>query len=386
MKRYLVDTHVHLGATQRGEPIKIGAGRTLTLESVIARLPGRGVDVCAIVDLCTARGLAELERALAGGLLREGPDGALVTEQGTAIIPALEAEARLPGAGPFHLLAYVPGLDGARALQAFYAAAVKNPNLSTQRLHASPDDLRTAAQAAGGFLAIAHAFTPHRGLFGVGLTIPDAFRNPEGLSLELGLSADVEIARQVGAVGTASLVGGSDAHGPDTIGREMNAVRGEAPGFTLLRALHAGKAETIYGMNPAFGKYHRTFCLVCEAPVDGPPPQLACPRDPRHRVVPGVLDRAKAMQRAVSRRHYPEYRYQLPLGLLPGFGPAARRLIAEHFETEHRALHEASEAALRAALGAVRTDAILAMRRGALPATPGAGGRWGRFAVPHGPS
>ncbi len=382
MRRYLVDTHVHLGGTADGAPIKIGAGLTLTLARVLERLPARGVDLCAVVDLATSRGLLELEGALRAGWLRETHDGSFAGDDGTRLVAGLEAEFRILPSGPFHLLAYAPGLDGARALHAFYADTVRNPKLSTQRVHASAEDLRSAAEAAGGFLVIAHAFTPHRGLFGVGLRIGDVFREPLGLGLELGLSADVEIARGVGAVGECGLLGGSDAHGPETIGREMNAIFGESPGFELLLGLRRGDAEAIYGMNPAFGKYHRTYCLTCAATAIGPPPQLTCERNPAHRVVTGVLDRAAAMEPPKSARSYPAYYYQLPLTLLPGFGPAARRTVVERFGSEHAALHEATADELRAALGGQRAEVILGMRRGAPPALIGGGGRWGRFATP----
>ncbi len=382
MKRYLVDSHVHLGATEDGAPIKIGAGRTLTLSRILGRLPLRGVDVCAVVDLGTTRGLGELERALATGLLAEAEDGGLRGAEGAVLVPALEAEFRLPGAGPFHLLAYAPGLDGARELHRIYREGVKNPNLSTQRVHMAPQEFLRAVESAGGALAVAHAFTPHRGLFGVGLTLEDALPERSLLGLELGLSADVEIARQVGAVGDCGLLGGSDAHGPDTIGREMNELQGERPGFSLLVRLCGGKAETIFGMHPAFGKYHRTYCLACARTVEAPAPVLSCPADPHHRVVPGVLDRALSMAPPERQRGYPAYRYQLPLGLLPGFGPAARRAIATRLGSEHEALHAASEDELRASLGDARAEAILSMRRGAMPSRPGGGGHWGRYARP----
>lgn len=379
MTRYLVDSHVHLGGSEGGAPIKIGAGRTLTLSRVLQRLPECAVDLCAIVDLGTARGLADLESALASGGLREAADGAFRADGAAAIVPALEADFRLQGAGPFHLLAYVPGLDGVRELARIYREGARNPNLSTQRMHLSPADFRAAVEAADGCVAVAHAFTPYFGLFGVGLTLEDVFEDSVGLGIELGLSADVEMVRSVGAIGQCGLLGGSDAHGPLTVGREMNAVEGEKPGFSLVERLCRAGAGTIYGMHPAFGKYHRTYCLTCAAVAEEAPPQYRCPNDPGHRTVIGVLDRTVAMAPPAAARDYPAYRYQLPLGLLPGFGPAARRMILERFGTEHHALHDASEEELRAALGASRTDAILAMRRGARPRRAGGGGRWGRF-------
>ena len=374
----LCDTHIHLGAGRQGLPIKVSASRNLTLETIPRALRRHGADLGAVVDLGTARGLDDLETALAAGTLAETADGGFADGAGTVIVGALEAEFRLMDSGPFHLLAYAPGLDGVRQIARVYRESVKNPSLSTQRMYLAPEDFRRSVEGAGGIVVVAHAFTPHRGLFGVGLTLADAFSDRKGLGLELGLSADVEIARHVGAIAGLGLMGGSDAHGPDTVGRELNALGGATCGFSTLRRLAAGEAETIYGMNPAFGKYHRTFCLVCDAVVGGEPPQFGCPADPAHRVVTGVLDRALSMAPPTEPRRYPAYVYQLPLGLLPGFGPAARARLVEAFGSIHRGLHDATVDELVAAVGSERTSAVLAMRRGEPPGAVGGGGRWGK--------
>ena len=374
----LADTHIHLGASRRGEPVKVSASRNLTLTAIPGLLRRYGADVGAVVDLATTRGLGDLEAALAAGELREMADGTFAAANGTEVLGALETEFRLSGSGPFHLLAYVAGLGGLRELARLYREAVKNASLSTQRVHLEPDAFRQAVEGLGGLVVVAHAFTPHRGLFGVGLDLGDAFRDVRGLGLELGLSADVEIVRHVGAIDSLGLMGGSDAHGPDTIGRELNRLQGEDRGFAVMRRLVAGEAEVIYGMNPAFGKYHRTYCLACDRVVEGDPPQLRCPRDVAHRVVTGVLDRAMAMTPPREPRRYPRYIYQLPLGLLPGFGPAATSKLVAAFGGIHQGLHEAGAEALALAVGAERAAAILAMRRGEPPAAVGGGGRWGK--------
>ncbi len=374
----LADTHIHLGLSRRGEPVKVSASRNLTLAAVPGILQAYGADLGAVVDLGTSRGLRDLEEGLAKGELREAEDGAFVAPVGSRILGALEAEFRLGESGPFHLLAYAPGLDGLREVERLYRASVRNSGLSTQRMHLAPEEFRRGVEAAGGVLVVAHAFTPHRGLFGVGLTLDDAFERPQGIGIELGLSADVAIVRHVGAVGDLGLMGGSDAHGPDTVGRELNAVPGSDAGFSVMRRLVAGEAATIFGMNPAFGKYHRTFCPVCGAVVTGDPPQFSCPRDGTHRVVAGVLDRAMAMAPPKVSRNYPDYVYQLPLSLLPGVGPAARRRLTTAFAGVHQALHEASAAELDAILGPDLARTILAMRAGEPPQTVGGGGHWGK--------
>lgn len=379
----LLDSHIHLGRSLRAEPVKIGAGSNLTVDRIPQALRRYGAGHGCVVDLGTTRGLRDLEQQLATGDLSEGEDGAFLAPDGTRIIGGLEAEFRLPPLGPFHLLAYAPGLDALRELCRVYAEGARNPALSTQRMHTSPEEFRRAVDGLGGVLVVAHAFTPHRGLLGVGL-LPDAvFRDTRDLGLELGLSADVAIAQGVGAIGGMGLVGGSDAHGPDTIGREVNEINSGKSGFPLLRELVRRGADRIYGMNPAFGKYHRTYCPRCASLVPGDPPQMACPTDPRHRVVVGVLDRATALGPPTGTRAYPDYRYQLPLGLLPGFGPSARDLLVARFGSLHGAMHEAPLDEVAALLGAAKARTLRAMRDGALPASPGGGGHWGR-ALPAG--
>lgn len=378
MSLQICDSHIHLGRSLQGEPVKIGAGSRLTLQRVMPALREYGAGIGCVVDLATRRGLRDLEELLRRGALAEQADGSFGAPQGVRIVGALEAEFRLPPAGPFHLLAYVPGLDALRALADLYAQCVRNPDLSTQRVALSPEEFRGAVEGMGGVTAVAHAFTPHRGLIGVGLTPADAFRDTRGVGMELGLSADVRIARRVGAIGGLGLIGGSDAHGPQTVGREVNEMEADSTGFALVSEMVRRGADRIYGMNPAFGKYHRSYCPRCGTVLAGEAPQLQCPRDSRHRIVVGVLDRAHALGEPSADRPYPQYRYQLPLPLLPGFGPKARARLVARFGTLHSALHEAPVAQIADAIGEARARVIAEMRRGALPAAPGGGGLWGR--------
>lgn len=374
----LVDSHIHLGRSLRGEPVKIGAGARLNLRTIPHDLRRYGAEVGCVVDLATGRGLQDLDALLLEGLLQEDEDGSFRGPEGTRIVGALEAEFRVGERGPFHLLAYAGGLSMLRELGRLYREGVRNPDLSTQRVHLSPADFYDAVTSIGGVLAIAHAFTPHRGLIGVGLSPEDVFPNMDGMGLEIGLSADVEITRSVGAIGELGLIGGSDAHGPDTIGREVNEVSSAHSGYRLVQDMVSGGADRICGMHPAFGKYHRSYCTTCGTVIEGEAPQFRCPRDQRHRVVVGVLDRARSLPAPVSQRRYPDYSYQLPLSILPGFGPAARRLLVERFGSVHAALHLAGIDELAAALGEGRAGVIRDMRRGTLPTAPGGGGRWGR--------
>ena len=88
----LADTHIHLGLSRRGEPVKVSASRNLTLAAVPGILQAYGADLGAVVDLGTSRGLRDLEEGLAKGELREAEDGAFVAPVGSRILGALEAE------------------------------------------------------------------------------------------------------------------------------------------------------------------------------------------------------------------------------------------------------------------------------------------------------
>jgi len=57
------------------------------------------------------------------------------------------------------------------------------------------------------------------------------------------------------------------------------------------KGIDGRKIKANFGLDPKLGKYHRTYCLVCDSVIKEDPPVLKCPVSDKHRVVVGVKDR-----------------------------------------------------------------------------------------------
>jgi uncharacterized protein (TIGR00375 family) len=390
------DLHVHLGRAA-GRPVKISASRDLTLRGILAWARARkGLDVVGIVDAATTWGLRDLEEAVAAGALEALDAGGLRAPDGLLLLPGAEVELAVAGSR-VHFVVFVPGLAEARALHGLLARHSRNPGLSSQLARGL--DLPALLEAAGrlgGVVWPAHAFTPHRGLYGCAVSSVRAELGPEVLAafaaVELGLSADTDMADRLGELGGHTFLSNSDAHGLETLGRECNLLRlgGEPTWEEVVRCLarDGGRAVAAnFGLVPALGKYHRTACPRCGT-LDGlPPPVLACPRCGERRVVLGVLDRLTQIAdrpEPVHPPHRPPYRPQVPLRLLPGVGPrTAERLLAA-VGPELHVLHLADPDDIARAAGPRVAAAVVAARRGELRLRTGGGGRYGAVLGPAG--
>jgi len=108
-----------------------------------------------------------------------------------------------------------------------YAAALKphvtNPSLSTQRLRVSPVNWLKLVKEFEGVAIAAHAFTPHKGVYGSCVKrLEEMLSEPSQVSaLELGLSANTEMALAVSDTHPYAYLANSDAHSLQNIGREF---------------------------------------------------------------------------------------------------------------------------------------------------------------------
>ncbi len=82
-------------------------------------------------------------------------------------------------------------------------------------------------------------------------------------AIELGLSADTEIADKLKELAKYTFLTNSDAHSLPKIGREYNIIELEEANFKeILLALQRKDGRSItanYGLDPKLGRYHRTF-------------------------------------------------------------------------------------------------------------------------------
>lgn len=288
-----------------------------------------------------------------------------------------------------HHLNYFPILEAIEGFSRILARTVTNLDLSSQQCRMPAADLVRITRALEGFAVPSHAFTPHKGTFGACVRrLAEMF--PEDVleaipAVELGLSADTDLADRIGELADFAFLSNSDAHSLPKIGREYNILRMEADTFEEIeKALRREDGRGVmgnYGLDPRLGKYHRTFCEECQEVVTSPPPTRQCNRCGGEKVTMGVFDRIVEIADFDEPRHPPHrppYQYQVPLQFVPKVGPVTLNKLLNRFGTEMAVLHRARQEELAQTVGAKIAQEIIRARDGTLPLLPGGGGRYGK--------
>lgn len=378
------DLHIHIGSAG-GKAVKITASRQLTLQSIIFEDSLRkGLNIVGVVDAGSRLVAAEIEEMLSNGKLDSIPQGGFQAANGTLLIAGCEVETR----EGFHVISYLPNLDAIHSWQRYLRTRVTNLELSTQKVDAGIVDLLALSEELGGIFCPAHAFTPHKGVYGMWTKrladkIGPNFNRIK--VLELGLSADSAMADCLQEAVNLTFVSNSDAHSSGNIGREYNQLLMRAMNFEELRwALENREGRRVvanYGMHPLMGKYHRTYCPACDLIAVEEPPILSCCQCGAERIVLGVKDRLVSIQDYPAARHpfhRPPYYYRIPLKDLPGIGPAMLSRLRQAFVNEIELIERTPLNQLEQVAGAKVAAAINDMRLGRLAIQAGGGGKYGK--------
>jgi len=390
MRHYYCDLHIHIGRTAAGRPVKITAARDLTFGHIARECAQRkGIEVAGIVDCASPGVIREIGELLARGEMTEQEGGGLRYQQRVTVILGSELEAAERDGRGGHYVCYFPTLQALEGFSREAGRLVTNLELSSQRCRVPAQALWEICAGAGGTLMPAHAFTPHKSVYGnCARRLADLF-SPAALeaipALELGLSADAGMADRIGELAGMTFLSNSDAHSLPKIGREYNVIAMEQPTFReLLLALQREEGRRVvanYGLDPRLGKYHRTACPECGWIERAEPPVAECRACGSAKVTKGVLDRLVEIADYPAPRppsHRPPYHYQVPLQFLPQIGPVALAKLLNQFGTEMAVLHQAAEHELALVVGSAAARTIISAREGRLPLLPGGGGRYGK--------
>lgn len=389
LRSYYADLHIHIGRNGRGKPVKITASPELTLPRVVEYAWKRkGLDLIGVIDCACTGVLQDLRKLIDQGQLLELPEGGLRHRDQVTLIAGAEVEAVEPQGGVSHHLCYFPYLKNLSEFSQIMGRYITNMELSSQRCGLPARELLSVVLACGGILVPAHAFTPHKSVFGnaadscVAL-FGDLFE--EIPALELGLSATTELADHLRELHGLTYLTNSDAHSLEKMAREYTVMRLAAPNFReLLLAWRRQQGRQVlanYGVDPSLGRYHRSFCHACQQAFPGPQAVLSCPTCGLKEFVRGVYDRILelAPQPLASPEHRPPYHLQVPLGQQPGLGKRRLDQLVAAFGTEMDVIHRAPFAELAALLDYPLARQIVAAREGKATFESGAGGRYGRL-------
>jgi len=258
MNEFNVDLHIH-------SLHSIGVSRSMTVPQIAAGAKQKGLHIIGTGDATQPDWLDHLKTNL------HESDGVL-THESIAFIPTVEIEDN----ESIHHLVLLPSFESVKALRKTIKKS--SPNLDSEwggrpRVNMKGEGLATAVREAGGMIGPAHAFTPFKSVFREGKyeSLSGCYGKETGMIhfLELGLSADTDIADCIPELERLTFITSSDAHSPspDKLGREFVRFRMEAPTYDELRAAilrKEGRRSVLnIGLDPRLGKYYLSFCSSC---------------------------------------------------------------------------------------------------------------------------
>ena len=394
MNEIFADLHVHIGRSESGKPIKITGARSLQFANIARECADRkGINMVGIIDCASPYVIEDIENFLKTGEAYEIEDGGIIYKDKVCIILGSEIETseinEQGKTGSAHNLCYFPKLSDIKAFSKEMESYIHNITLSSQRACISAYDLIDIVEKHNGILIPAHAFTPHKSFYGnctdrLGKIFKEKFDRV--FAIELGLSADTFLADEISELETRTFVTNSDAHSLPKIAREYNKILVDGISFKeLLKALKNEDGRKIlanYGLDPKLGKYHRTYCEVCEKNIEGKPPVTHCDTCDSRNITMGVLDRIETIKdkpETKSPENRPPYIYQIPLTFIPGLGNKTIEKLLDHFETEMNILHKLSKDDIEAVVGEKVANSIVNAREGNVHIHAGGGGVYGKI-------
>lgn len=396
LRHIFADLHLHIGRTSKGEPVKISASNQLTFRAIAHEAAVRkGISLLGVIDAHAPGVQRDIAELLDTGEMAEVPGGGIRYGETTILLGA-EIEIYDAGTrGPAHYLAYLPTFSDMKCFTQWMTKYMRNINLSSQRMYVTGKELQAEVKSRGGLFIPAHIFTPHKSLLGSCTDRIAEVLDPAMIdAVELGLSADSQMAGWIGELDSYPFLTNSDAHSLSRIGREYNELLLLEPSFMELKlALQNREGRRIlanYGLNPKLGKYHRTWCKTCGVVAAAEAAaQEGCQQCGGRKLVRGVMDRIEQLAALTGRTEpfkpedAPHYRYQVPLEFMPGIGPVMLEKLLARFGTEMDILHHAVLDEIAATAGTGAASLVAAARRGELQVSSGGGGRYGKVNGDH---
>ena len=295
------------------------------------------------------------------------------------------------GKNRIHHLIIIPDMGTARELSQMLVSKNKNTD-GRPRTRYTGAELLEMVKEYDCLIGPAHAFTPWTGMYKSYDSIYDCYgKKPD--FVELGLSADTDMADTVSELKDFPFLTNSDAHSPwpHRLGREFNALELKDISYSSIKyAIKHKKIKANYGLLPNLGKYHMTACTKCNKIID---PVIA--RENKMKcscggvIKKGVDFRISEIADYDEPRHpdfRPEYVHLMPLAELISSaydkGVTTKTVqgiwqnLIDSFGTEINVLIHASISEI-AKIDSKISPAIEAFRNRTIDVVPGGGGQYG---------
>ena len=268
-------------------------------------------------------------------------------------------------------------------------------------LNLSGAEMADLANELDVLIGPAHAFTPWTSLYKEYDSLKECYRDAKIHFLELGLSADSQMADMIKAHHRLTYLSNSDAHSPQPhrLGREFNRFEVKDSTFEEIRraVLKRGGRKIILnaGLDPRLGKYHLTACSKCYTKYrleDARRLKWRCERCGGI-IKKGVRDRILELADTEEKpKDRPPYLHLAPLAeiisIVTGKGVETKTVktiwerILREFGSEINVLVDAPIESIAQLIGDDIAKAIWALRNEKLIIIPGGGGKYGEIKLP----
>jgi uncharacterized protein (TIGR00375 family) len=259
MDIFNADLHIH-------SPHSIAVSKSLNLDTMLETCKKKGLNILGTGDILQPEWFkymkSNLEKQLDGSFLYNDVFFILQTE-----IEDLES---------IHHVVLFPDFNSVEEIQNKLKPFSKNildEWGGRPRVNLSPSALVDIITESGGVIGPAHAFTPFKAIFRQGKfeSLEDCYKGASKKInfIELGLSANTDLADRLESLKNVSFLSNSDAHSqnPRSLGREFNRFDVDNPSFDeILLALQRKSGRKIslnVGLHPKLGKYYNMFCNKC---------------------------------------------------------------------------------------------------------------------------
>jgi uncharacterized protein (TIGR00375 family) len=162
-----------------------------------------------------------------------------------------------------HHLIILPSLEAAYQMRKKLKGNLDSDGRPRVRMNGA--EIQELALENGCIMGPSHAFTPWTSIYKEYDSIHDCYNETPDF-VELGLSADTDMADRIEELQDIPFLTNSDAHSPwpHRLGREFNEIDVKDLSFSALTSAIADKKIIAnYGFDPRLGKYHHTACTKC---------------------------------------------------------------------------------------------------------------------------
>lgn len=294
-----------------------GVSKKMVPRVLAEQAPLKGIQLLGTSDILNSRWIKLIREQLKLG------NGVLEHENGTKFILQTEIEDN----NRIHHIIFFPDFSKVEELREIFKNKCKNLDTDGRpKIWLNAEEIAEICAGAECLVGFSHAFTPYFGLFAK----YDSYRECYGSQwknihfLELGLSADTDMADRISELHNLTFLSNSDAHSPwpNRVGREFNRFRLKDINFSevgkALKRINGRKCTLNVGFNPMEGKYHKTRCVGCLMffePDEADKYKWKCPECGKP-IKKGVDFRIKELadvRKGVHPAHRPRYIHIIPL-------------------------------------------------------------------------